>query len=308
MRRIVSLLPSATEIVHALGLGEELVGRSHQCDFPPEVARLPALTRSKIRIGGWSAQIHADVTRILENALGVYEIDRRMLELLRPTHVITQVQCDVCAVSLADVEEALGFALRGTSRLIALRPTDLAGVLADIRAVGAALEVPASAERCVALMEDALERVRSSIARVARRPRVVCLEWLDPLMLAGNWMPELVRIAGGDEQLGRSAVSSSWIGIGEVAAADPDVIILIPCGFSLERIEREAAVLGRDSNWRSLRAVRDGAVYAADGNQFFNRPGPRLVDSAVILREILHPAVAPPIHRGRAWSLVESCM
>jgi len=297
--RIVSLLPSATEIVCAIGSGEALVGRSHECDYPPGVERLPALTRPRFDVGGTSREIHERVGALAGTASGVYEIDRKVLRALRPTHVVTQAQCDVCAVSFDEVRETFS-SWSDPPRIAALNPVDLAAIFGDIRQVGECLGARDRAESLAVALARRIETIRI-LVESAGRPRVVCLEWLDPPMAAGNWVPELVEIAGGEEVLGKPGRHSAWIGWEELRAADPDVVLVIPCGFSLGRVETEVSSSGRTFDWRRLRAFRSGRVYLGDGNSYFNRPGPRIAESLEILAEILHPELFDFGHRGSGW-------
>ena len=236
--RIVSLIASSTEMVCALGFGESLVGRSHECDFPPWVARLPAVTAPKFPTDGTSYQIDARVQAIVAEGLSVYRVDPEALDALAPDVVVTQTQCAVCAVSLSDVEDAL------------------------CRTVGS-------------------------------RPRVAVIEWCAPLMSAGNWMPELVERAGGENLFGVSGGHSGILEWEALRAADPDVIVVSPCGFDLARTREDLPVLAALPGWSDLRAVRGGRVALADGNAYFNRPGPRLVESLAILAEIFHGGERP---------------
>jgi len=281
--RIVSLLPSATEIVCALGLESALVGRSHECDFPRGIERLPVCTSPKVG-GRDTREIHDSVSAILQHDLAVYSVDGTLLRELAPTHVITQVQCDVCAVSLRDVEAAIAdWSGIAPPRIVALNPQSLDDVFDDIRRV--ALALGAGAEPLIASMRSRM------------RPRVATIEWLDPLMTAGNWMPTLVEMAGGADVLGKAGEHSPWIRWEALAAADPDIIVVLPCGFSIEQTKRDWHYLASNPTWRELRAVRAGNVFVTDGNQYFNRPGPRLVESLEILREIIHGDA----ERGMGW-------
>lgn len=302
--RIASLLPSATEIVCALGRGEELVARSHECDHPADVARLPAVTRPRLAIEGSSREIHDRVTALAGASGGVYAIDADRLRELAPTHVVTQAQCDVCAVGMGEVERALAAWTEPRPAVAALHPADLAAVVDDIRRTGTFLSAEARAERLVREMEDRFAAVDRATAG-GTRPRVACLEWIDPLMGAGNWIPELVRIAGGEPVLGTAGRHSAWISWNDLAAADPDVLLVIPCGFDLARTGLELRALAKDRRWREMRAVASGRAFAADGNSYFNRPGPRLADTAEILAEIIRPEAVEPRRRGSAWIAVE---
>lgn len=300
--RVVSLIPSATEIVCALGQRDALVGVSHECDHPPGVEELPVCTSSKLTAGGDSAAIHADVMSLLEQALSVYRVDAERLRELEPDVVVTQDQCEVCAVAYEQVEEVVRDVLGEHVRIVSLQPATLGDVRGDIRRVGAALEVREHADQVVARVEDRLEAVRRAVGD-APRPTVATIEWIDPLMAAGNWIPELLDIAGGEAVVGETGAHSPWLEPEELAVADPDVIVVMPCGFDLERTAAEAAELSDVPGWQDLRAVRDGRVFLTDGHAYFNRPGPRLADSTEILAEILHPDRVEPRHRGTGWRL-----
>ncbi len=304
-RRIVTLVPSATEVVCALGLGERLVGRSHECDHPGWVARLPAVTRAEVDSSRSSREIDADVRGRLAEALSLYAVDRERLAALRPDLVVTQDQCEVCAVSLAAVETALAEWTGGSPRLVSLRPARLADVWDDVRRVADAAGIPETgaelAGRLAARVAEAAGRTEGRA-----RPTVAAIEWLDPLMAAGNWVPELIELAGGRDVFatpGAHAPSLTW---DDLRAADPEVIVTMPCGFDIARTRAELAALTDRPGWSALRAVRDGRVYLSDGNQYFNRPGPRLADSAEILAEILHPGAVRFGHEDRGWVALPS--
>lgn len=296
--RIASLVPSATEIVAALGLGDDIVLRSHECDWPAEIARVPACTRPRLDTAGPSGAIHAEVGRLLAAALGIYDLDLGLLREARPTHIVTQDRCDVCAVSLADVQAAVESALEAPARVVSLKPARLADVWADIDRVGGALGIDA-APLCA--------RLRARVAALTERAqgapqkRVAAIEWTDPPMAAGHWVPDLIAASGGIDVLGAPGGSAGIVACDAVRAADPDVILLMPCGYGLARTEAEGRALLADPAWRGLRAARAGDVYATDGSAFFNRPGPRLVESLEILAEILHPARFDFGHRGTGW-------
>jgi iron complex transport system substrate-binding protein len=303
--RIVSLLPSATEIVCAVGLREALVGRSHECDFPPGVERLPALCEPKVPIHGTSAEIDRDVRRLVADGLSVYRVDAEALRALAPDVIVTQTQCEVCAVSEADVVAATCDWAGSGVRIVSLAPARLDEVLADIERVGAALGVSARGTAVVASLRARLTALGAR-TRELPRPGVACIEWLDPLMAAGNWVPELVELAGGRNLFGSIGEHSPWLQWDAVRGADPEVIVAMPCGFDLARTRGEMPALERLPGWEALRAVRAGRVAIVDGHRFFNRPGPRLVESAEILAEILHPERFDFGHRGRGWSAHEA--
>jgi iron complex transport system substrate-binding protein len=287
--RIVSLISSATEIVHALGQFHNLVGRSHECDFPEAVAGLPVCTRPTIPISGDSREIDRLVKDKVRDALSVYEVFPEILERLQPTHIITQTQCEVCAVSLKDVEAVLAAGLSCKPQVVPLTPNSLADVWDDIRRVAAALGI---AERGEATIEELKGRMcaisRRAVAGLLR-PTVACIEWLEPLMAAGNWVPELVEMAGGVNLFGEAGKHSPYMTWEQLVQADPEVIVIMPCGWDPARTEPEMHWLTDRPEWPDLRAARSGRVHLTDGNQYFNRPGPRLVESLEILADLLHP-------------------
>ncbi|HEX7929230.1 MAG TPA: cobalamin-binding protein, partial [bacterium] len=289
MPRILSLIPSATEIVCALGHEQSLVGRSHECDFPHGVERLPACTAPKLNPAASSRTIHESVEALLRQAVSVYEVDAQALRGLAPQVIVTQTQCEVCAVSLEDVEHALKDWLQDPPRLVPLSPTSLDAVWLDMQRVAEALGTPDAGRILVQRLQQRMAEVSRAAQADPARPTVACIEWIDPLMSAGNWMPELIEMAGGRNLFGRAGEHSPWMEWSALKAADPDVILVMPCGFDLERTRRESALLTKLDGWDGLRAVREGRVFLADGHQYFNRPGPRLVESLEIVAEMLHP-------------------
>ena len=300
--RIVSLIASATEIVAALGFGEQLVGRSHECDFPADVLPLPACSEPRIDVNGSSREIDDRVKDALRDAVSVYRVHANMLEELRPTHIITQTQCEVCAVSLKDVEQAVCEMVSSRPQIVSLAPMGLTDVWDDIRRVAQALGAPERGEALVTSLQQRLATVASRANGTTSQPTIACIEWIAPLMCAGNWVPELVSIAGGRDVLGQPGVHSPYISFEQLAAADPEIIAVMPCGFDIPRTRVEMAALANEPAWQSLRAVQTGKVFLTDGNQYFNRPGPRLVESAEILGELLHPDVFAPRHSGTGWT------
>jgi iron complex transport system substrate-binding protein len=298
--RVVSLIASATEIVHGLARGAALVGRSHECDFPAGVLRLPALTAPKFKVEGSSAEINARVRQIVREGLSVYRVDAEALAALAPDVILTQDHCEVCAVSLADVEAATCTWTGRPVAIVSLKPDSLADAYVDIGKVAQALEASEAGD---ALVEQMQERIAAVSARVAGRPRprVAFIEWVEPLMAGGNWMPELIEAAGGHNLFGAAGQHSDWMQWEELRAADPDAIVVAPCGYDLARCLEELPLLQSKPGWGSLAAVRSARVYFADGNAYFNRPGPRLADSTEILAEMLHPEVAGRDREGTAW-------
>lgn len=299
--KIVSLLPAATEIVCALGMENKLVGRSHECDYPESVKGLPVCSEANIPDGLSSADIDVKVKEILTDALSFYTIKRDVIKQLQPDVVITQAQCEVCAVSLPEVEKALENYLDKPSQIVSLQPNSLDDIFADIATVAAALNVQ---EEGVLLIEDLQERVdiiRHKLKFMENKPTVACVEWLAPLMLSGNWVPELVSIAGGISILTQAGKHSPYVEWAEIQQQDPDVIILMPCGFGIERTMREIDLVLQLPGFADLKAVKNNRVYIADGNQYFNRPGPRIVDSVEILAEIIHPKQFIFGYEGQGW-------
>ncbi|HSR82089.1 MAG TPA: ABC transporter substrate-binding protein [Hyphomicrobiaceae bacterium] len=298
--RVVSLIASATEIACALGCHHRLVGRSHECDYPPEVLQLPALTAPKFKVEGASADIHERVSAIVRNGLSVYRVDGEALKGLEPDVILTQDHCEVCAVSLADVEAATCAWTGRPAEIVSLRPGSLADVYRDIARVARALDVAEAGERVLAAMQARLAAVRTTVAGRSR-PRVAFIEWVDPLMAGGNWMPELIDMAGGHDLFGEAGAHSDWMAWDALLAADPEVIVVAPCGYGLARCLEELPVLEARPGWSDIAAVKQKRVYFADGNAYFNRPGPRLADSAELLAELLHPEVADRKYEGTAW-------
>lgn len=293
--RIVSLLSSATELLYALGLGDRVVGVGHECDYPPEVSRLPRLTRTNIDASQTSRAIDDQVRSLLTAGRPLYEVDVERLAALRPELIVTQAQCDVCAVRHDDVLAAVAARPElASARVVALNPRRLDDVLDDLGRLGTAAGAEKAAEQAVAGLRQRIDAVARATADVtdAARPRIACLEWLDPLMLAANWMPDLIALAGGRQSFTVAGEHSGYAPWDRVRAEDPDVILVMPCGFDLERTVAEARSLVERPGWRELRAVRAGRVFAVDGNTYFNRPGPRLVDSLELLAELLHPESA----------------
>lgn len=304
--RILSLIASATEILCALGFRDQLVGRSHECDFPPSVAGLPAATAPRFDIHASSREIDERVKALASGrdalrALGVYEVKQGILRELQPTHIVTQMQCEVCAVSLRDVRAAVAAEADCEARIVSLAPNTLADVWDDFRSVATALQADEEGERLVRRVLSRIDAVTLSASRAAARPTVAAIEWVDPLMAAGNWMPELIELAGGRCLFGKAGRHSPWMDFPALAAADPDVIIVCPCGFGIERAVEDMAILAAHPGWASLQAVRSGRVAVCDGNQYFNRPGPRLAETTEILAEILHPDRFRFGHCGSGW-------
>ncbi len=290
--RIVSLLSAATEMLFALGLGERVVAVSHECDWPPEMAGLPRATLSHVSSAASSSEIDRQVRELTAAGSQLYGLDVDLLGRLAPDLIVTQKQCDVCAVRYADVVDAVaGDPRLSGARIVALNPHGLADVLADIRRVGEAAAANEAADRCLSALQGRIDRVASVAADLSEvdRPRVACIEWIEPLMLAANWVPELIELAGGRNGLSIGGRHSTYHAWSEVVDYDPQVIVVSPCGFDLERTLVESKSLSAWPKWSQLSAVKSGRVFAVDGNAYLNRSGPRLVDSLEILAHLLHP-------------------
>jgi iron complex transport system substrate-binding protein len=299
--RIVSLIASATEIVCALGFENQLVGRSHECDYPPSVKSLPQLTSPKFKVEGSSLEIDQRVKSIVQEALSVYRVDPALLEKLKPTHIITQSQCEVCAVSLKDVEAAVCQITSSKPQIVSLEPNSLGDVWADILRVGASLDAEDRAEQLVDELQGRMDDIVQRTHWVDSNPTVAYIEWIDPLMAGGNWMPELIGMAGGLNLFGEAGKHSPWMTWDELVAKDPDIIFVSPCGFDINRTMEEMNLLSNKPEWSSLKSVKKERVFVADGNQYFNRPGPRLVESLEILAEVIHPNLFHFGHEGSGW-------
>lgn len=301
MHRIVSLIASSTEIVHALGFGSQLVGCSHECDYPESVRELPVCTEPKFRSDGSSYEIDQRVKAIVQEGLSVYRVNADMLDRLQPTHIITQDQCEVCAVSLRDVEEAACALLSSRPEIVSLKPNSLADIFADIVRVGTALGAAGAAEQLNGALKERIDKVRAGAWSALPKPTVACIEWIEPLMAAGNWMPELVELAGGVNLFGEGGKHSPWMTWQELVERDPDVIVVCPCGFDIARTLEEMHVIAAQPHYKELKASKNAKVIVADGNQYFNRPGPRVIESLEIFAEVLHPHLFQFGHEGKGW-------
>lgn len=289
MPSIASLLASGTEIVAALGHASQLVAVSHECDYPPEIAALPRVTSAAVAADRSSAQIDSQVREAAAAGQPLYQVDWATLARLRPEVLVTQAHCEVCAVNYHDVCRQVAEVpeLRG-ARIVALQPDTLAAVFDDVARLAEAIGDPQRGRQLIEQLRFRIETVRAS-TRLAPRPRVVCLEWVDPQMVAANWMPELIELAGATNTLTRAGERTVYSRWEDVVAFDPEVLVVAPCGFDLERAWGELAILERLPGWNQLAAVRGGRVWAADGNAYFNRSGPRLIDSLEILAWLVHP-------------------
>ncbi len=299
--RVISLLPAATEIVCALGYESRLVGRSHECDTPLSIQRLPICTEPKIKLDDDGALIHKRLQTYIQEGLSVYRVDADRLKALEPDLIVTQTQCAACAATERDVDAAVYLWVDNHPAIVSMEPHDLAGVWREIRRVAEALGEPTRGEALVGRLTSRLEAIARKAAAVPVKPTVVCIEWIEPLMTAGNWMPELIKLAGGVNLFGITGQHSPWLHWEQLIEQDPDAICVMPCGYEIDRTRKEVDVLTDRPEWKRLKAVRDRRVYLADGNAYFNRPGPRLVESVELLAEMFHPTVFRFGHAGSGW-------
>ncbi len=299
--RIVSLIASATEIVCALGCREQLVGRSHECDFPESVLSLPVCSSSKVNVHGSSREIDNQVKTIVEKALAVYDVKTDILKKLKPDVIVTQDQCEVCAVSLKDVEKAVCSWLGSRPKIVTLKPDSLKDFWEDIHRVADALGCRDTGEKFIAALKKRMNDIVRKIPQRKIKPKIACIEWFDPLMAAGNWIPEMLEMLKAESVFGKPGKHSPYMTWDQLKEKDPDVIITMPCGWDIKRSLEEISVLTENPVWRNLRAVKENKVYITDGNQYFNRPGPRLVESFEIFAEILYPKVFAFGHKEVAW-------
>ncbi len=300
-QRIVSLIASATEIVCALGCESRLVGRSHECDYPESVRRLPVCTTPKFATDGTSYEVDQRVKALVQEGLSVYRVDGAKLRELRPTVIVTQSHCEVCAVSERVVQEAVCDWLEARPTIVSLAPNNLADVWNGILQVSDALSVPVNGRKLVERLSKRMQDIAAQASSVEHRPTIACIEWIEPLMACGNWMPELVAMAGGVNLFGEAGRHSPWMTWDQLQTADPDVLFIVPCGFDIAKTRQEVHHLTARAGWDTLRAVHQGHVCLADGNQYFNRPGPRLAESLEILAEVLHPERFAFGHQGTGW-------
>jgi len=300
-KRIISLLPAATEIVCALGLEQNLVGRSHECDFPESVKSLPVCSEANFADDLSSLEIDIKVKEILTEALSIYTVKRDVIKDLAPDVVITQAQYEVCAVSLKDVEEALDNYLDKESHIVSLQPNKLDDIFEDIKTVAQALDVTDAGDVLIEDLQGRVDIIRHKLKYVESRPTVACIEWLEPLMVSGNWIPEVVSTAGGSSILAEAGKHSPFVKWEDIQQTNPDVIIVMPCGFSIERTMKEMNILLDLPGFADLTAVKNNRLYITDGNQYFNRPGPRIVDSIEIIGEIIHPKLFNFGYEGNGW-------
>ena len=298
--RIVSLIPSGTEIVCALGYHEYLVGISHECDFPLDIRHLPVCTKPRLNVNTSSLEIDKSVKSLLQNSLSIYAINENVLKELKPDLIITQSQCEVCAVSLADVELVLKKKIGLDPRIISLQPQKLSDIWEDINLIAKSLGVAKKGLDFTGQIKDEVDNLKSLYSSKII-PTIACVEWINPLMFAGNWVPEMVKIAGGKDLFGRIGMHSDWSTYDILFKNDPEKIILMPCGFNINKTFEEMGAMTNMPNWNNLKAVKTGNVFITDGNQYFNRPGPRILESIKILIEIVSNQKIDFGYKEKGW-------
>ena len=299
--RICSLLPSATEILYALGLGDSVVGVTHECDFPPEAARKPFLIRPRVDPKASPAETDRLVAEIIARGESIYSVDAELLASLSPDLIVTQDLCHVCAASPDDLATALT-RFEKRPRVLSLTPRTLAEVWANVRSVGEATGRQREADALADSLDQRVAAIEATARRAPSRPRVLCLEWLDPYYVGGHWVPEMVAKAGGQDVLGREREPSYRVTTEEIVAARPEVIVVMPCGYDVARTAAEFRQMQIPEAWKDLPAVRNGAIFAVDANSYFSRPGPRLADGIAILANILHPELFPEQAASQQYS------
>ncbi|MCL0102007.1 cobalamin-binding protein [Dehalococcoidia bacterium] len=299
--RICSLLPSATEIVCALGLGDQLVAVTHECDYPTEATSLPNITASTLNhADSSSSEIHHHVSESVHNGSSIYSLDQPLLKQLDPDLILTQELCDVCAVSYREVQKAVRV-LGGHQSVLSLEPTTLESILDTITEVGRATKTLKSANTLVQALRERINNVAIRAAEATSKPRVFAMEWLDPPFSGGHWVPEMIGLAAGSDGLAHIGELSRVVPWGDIVEYSPEIIILMPCGFGLEHTIAEFQRTMMPAEWNSIPAVQTGKVFAVDGSSYFNRPGPRIVDGLEILAEIIHPEIFPPSRLQLHW-------
>jgi iron complex transport system substrate-binding protein len=288
-------------MVCALGAEDRLVGRSHECDHPASVRSLPVCTAPKIDVQAESGEIDRQVKNLVREAASIYQIEIKKLKELQPDIILTQAQCEVCAVSLEEVEQSVGAWMDAKPEIISLSPKRLADIWEDMRRLIDVLDLGEPSREVLRGLKNRVVTIIEKTCVLKHPPGVACIEWIEPLMGAGNWVPEMVELAGGKNLLGEAGKHSGWLDPNALTDHDPEIIVVMPCGFDLKRTRAEMPALTQKPGWKKLRAVRKGNVFLTDGNQYFNRPGPRIVESLEILAEILHPKKFNFGHQGKAW-------
>lgn len=289
--QICSLLASATEILYAIGLGDSVAGVTHECDFPPEAAKKPPLIRPRVDPRALPAVIDRQVTELVSRGESIYAVDAELLASLAPDLIVTQDLCHVCAASPDDLAAALArFSKR--PKILTLTPHSLADVWDDIRRIGEATGRRRDAQGLSITLEQKVAAVEMKVSR-ARRPRVLCLEWMDPFYIGGHWVPEMVSKAGGEDVLGRAGQPSFRAMADEIARTNAEIILVMPCGYTTVRVAAEFSLENLPESWKDLPAIRERRIFAVDANSYFSRPGPRLADGVSLLAHLLHPELVP---------------
>ena len=287
--RICSLLPSNTEIIFALGLGNSLVGVTHECDYPAEVSSVPVVTSSVVPDEGlMSREIHSAITGLIHKGSSIYHLDQEALGRADPHLILTQELCEVCAVSYKEVKSAVRI-LDTDAKVVSLEPTTLDDILSNIQVVGDLTDSGPRAREVVAGLRKRIDAVASLASTAKSRPRVFCMEWLDPIFVGGHWVPQMVELAGGMNGLGiigEPSIQATWQQVADFA---PEILVLMPCGFGIPRTFEELEKMSFPDEWKTLPAVEQGNVFVVDGSSYFNRPGPRIVDGLELLAQIIHP-------------------
>ena len=299
-QRVLSLLSSTTEIIYALGCGDRLVGRSHECDYPEEVSELPICTIPKFNVDGTSREVDDEVKSLVQSALSIYYINEKLLKELKPDIIFTQSQCEVCAVSVSDVENALKNITGLSSRVISVEPNSIEDIFNDILTIAEILNVRKKGKELVESIKAKIDNTEKIVYQKSS-PSIAAIEWIDPLMAAGNWVPQLIKVAGGKNLFGEAGKHSPWMKYNDLVEQDPEIIIVMPCGYDIKKSMIEIKTLESKKEWGSLKAVSNRNVYIADGNQFFNRPGPRIIESLEILLEIIHSDFSESKHIDSGW-------
>ena len=299
-KRVLSLLSSTTEVVYALGCEDQLVGRSHECDYPPAVMTLPICTKPKFNVDGSSKEVDGQVKSILQNALSVYYINEDLLKELKPDIILTQSQCEVCAVSEKDVKSVVKNITGINPDIISVEPNSVKDIFKDIKIIAEALNVVDKGADLIDFMKNRIRTLKKSYD-VKSELTVAAIEWIDPLMAAGNWVPELIEMAGGINLFGEAGKHSPWMEYKDLIEKDPHTIIIMPCGYNIQKSIIEIDSLIKQKGWKEINAVQNDKVYITDGNQFFNRPGPRIIESLEILIEIFHNDKTDFKHIDSGW-------
>ena len=299
-KKVLSLLSSTTEVVYALGCEDQLVGRSHECDYPPAVITLPICTEPKFNVDGSSIEVDGQVKSILQNALSVYYINEDLLKELKPDIILTQSQCEVCAVSEKDVKSVVKNITGINPDIISVEPNSVKDIFKDIKIIAEALNVVDKGADLIDFMKNRIRTLKKSYD-VKSELTVAAIEWIDPLMAAGNWVPELIEMAGGINLFGEAGKHSPWMEYKDLIEKDPHTIIIMPCGYNIQKSIIEIDSLIKQKGWKEINAVQNDKVYITDGNQFFNRPGPRIIESLEILIEIFHNDKTDFKHIDSGW-------